>query len=82
MNNQAEDLLDYKEKTELKCVNDSHIILYHNGEYCIFNGPIEEAIEYVKSDRRYNNYGHNGATIVSYRKRYTIKDDAVEISFT
>jgi hypothetical protein len=57
------------------------VILYNNGEYEIFNGELQEAIEYVKVNRRYSNYNHNGATIIAYTIRYSIKDEAVETVF-
>lgn len=80
-NTNIEKLKDYEQHNLLQCVENSFIILYHNNEYEVFIGTLEEAIKYVKFERNYKNYGHAGATIVGYRKIYTIKEEPVEKLF-
>ena len=81
MKSEVENLKDFEGNGALPCVCGSFIVLYHNGEYEVINGPFEEAIQHVQADRRYKNYDHGGATIVGYRKMYMIKDEAVERIF-
>ena len=71
-------LKEYKDDLGLHSVEFSYIILWHNGEYDVFDGKLEDAISYVKSDKRYNNYGHNGATIICYRQIYSIQNETIE----
>ena len=48
-------------------------------EYSEFYGTFEEAIEYVKSENRWDNYGRNGAIIVQAKKMYQINEDTEKI---
>lgn len=81
MRSEAENLKNYEGNGVLPCVSGSFIVLYHNGEYEVITGTFEKTIQHVQADRRYKNYDHKGATIVAYRKMYTIKDEAVERTF-
>jgi hypothetical protein len=78
---EADNLKNNEGNEVLACVKGSFIVLYNDGEYEIITGTFDETIQYVKADRRYNNYGHKGATIVGYRKMYTINDESVERTF-
>jgi hypothetical protein len=73
-----DELKKYEDDLGLHSVEGSFVILYHNGEFEIFNGKFKEAIAFVKADRRYSNYGHKGATIIAYRQMYSIKVEEVE----
>ena len=81
MKTEACKLIDHGDNSGLPCVKDNFVILYHNGEYEVFIGTLEQAIKYVKYDDNYQNYGHLAATIIGYRKMYTIKDEVVEKTF-
>ena len=59
-------------------VSCSYTILYHNQEWEEFDGTLEEAIEHLKADRRYKNYGRNGATIFKGKDIYSIADKQTE----
>lgn len=81
MSKQTDSLKDFTGTEILQCVSDSFVILYGNGEYEIVNGNIETAIQHAKSDNRFKNYGHDGATIIAYRKIYSINEQIVEHKF-
>ena len=81
MENAVNSLKEFEGKGFLPSVSGSFIILYHNGEFQVFTGTFEEAIKHVNENKRYKNYGHNGATIVAYRKMYTITEKTVEKTF-
>jgi translation elongation factor P/translation initiation factor 5A len=60
----------------------SYVILYNNGDYEHFDGELAKAIEHLKEDRRYSNYGHNGAVLFKGKKVYSIADERTETFFT
>ena len=60
----------------------SYVILYNNGDYEHFDGELTKAIEHLKEDRRYSNYGHNGAVLFKGKKVYSIADERTETFFT
>lgn len=50
-------------------------------EYEEFAGKLEDAISYVKQERRYQNYGHNGAMIVWANPVYSIENKPIETHY-
>jgi hypothetical protein len=60
----------------------SYVILYNNGDYEHFDGELAKAIDHLKEDRRYSNYGHNGAVLFKGKKVYSIADERTETFFT
>jgi hypothetical protein len=54
------------------------VILYHNGEYDMFEGSLDDAIDYLKCDSRYKDYGRGGATILEGKEIYSISDEPKE----
>ena len=69
-------------KLILPDVVSSYVILYNNGDYEHFDGEITKAIEHLKEDSRYSNYGHNGAVLFKGKKVYSITDERTETFFT
>jgi hypothetical protein len=71
-----------KEQFAICGVVSSYVILYNNGDYEHFDGELAKAIEHLKEDRRYSNYGHNGAVLFKGKKVYSIADERTETFFT
>lgn len=60
-------------------MKDSLVILWEGSqEWEIFDGTLEEARAYVKQDRRYENYGYTGATIIRATMVYQIRKEVIE----
>lgn len=62
-------------------MEEKFLILYNNDEYEFFEGSFEDCIKHLKEENRYYNYGHNGATIASYQKKYSINFEMTEKHF-
>lgn len=58
----------------------SQIIILYEGaeEWFIYEGSLDEAIQYVKCERRYKNYGRTGARIYAGTLQYEITESAKE----
>tara|TARA_R110002153_G_scaffold271657_1_gene439337 strand:+ start:115 stop:432 length:318 start_codon:yes stop_codon:yes gene_type:complete len=69
---------EFMKQLILPVVSCSYIILYHNQEWDEFEGTLEQAIEHLKADSRYKDYGRNGATIFKGKDIYSIADKQTE----
>lgn len=57
----------------------TYYVLWGNNEYDTADHmTLEEVINWVKDERRYDNYGHNGATIIAGYEVYSIEMGPVE----
>jgi hypothetical protein len=64
----------------VKIMANRFLILWHGvDEFEPFDGTLDEAIESVKADRRYMNYGRKGASIISFETLYQITEEGKEI---
>lgn len=63
-------------------MKEKFIILYLGiNSWHEFEGTYSETIEYVKANRSYQDYGREGAVIITYDKAYEIYPDVKEVFY-